>query len=151
MTTWTGTGRAGIALVVSLVGVLLIGLLVGLLGSPVAGLAVVVLTGAAIVGFMSNRVEVGAAGLAVQSGVFPFLHVRFPLEQIRQADAIDVNPWRWGGWGYRGSVRVFRRAAWILHKGEGIKLDLVGGGWFVVTVDDAATGAAELNQLLTSK
>ena len=151
MTTWTGTGRAGIALLASLVAVLLAGVLVAVLGSPLAGLAVVVLTGAIIVGFTSNRVEVGPAGLEVHSGVFPFLHVRFPLERIRHADAIDVNPWRWGGWGYRGSVRVFKRAAWILHRGEGIKLDLVGGGWFVVTVDDAATGAAALNELLTSK
>jgi hypothetical protein len=75
--------------------------------------------------------------------------VRFPLAEIDEVAAIEVQPSRWGGWGYRGSVSLFHRAAWILHGGPGIKLDLTGSRVFVVAVDDAEAGAAALTSLLT--
>ncbi len=151
MTTWTGTCRARSALLGSIAAVVLAGVIVAAAGSVGAGLIVVGLTAFLLAGLVSSRVEIGPDGLEVRSGVYSFVRVRLPLGRIRHAEAIDVNPWRWGGWGYRGSVRVFKRAAWILRKGEGIKVDLVGGGWFVVSVDDAAGGAAALSQLLTSR
>ena len=62
-------------------------------------------------------------------------------------EVIDVRPGEWGGWGYRGSVKVFGRAAVVLRAGTGIRVDLVGGRAFAVTVDDAETGARLLNDL----
>ena len=75
--------------------------------------------------------------------------VRFPLDEIEAATAIDVRPGQWGGWGYRGSVSLFHRAAWVLHRGPGIKLDLTRSRVFVVAVDDAEEGAAALQARLT--
>ena len=46
------------------------------------------------------------------------------LEDIVQVTVLDVRPLQWGGWGYRGSVRLFHQAAWVLHRGPGIRLDL---------------------------
>jgi hypothetical protein len=47
-------------------------------------------------------------------------------------------------------LSLFGRAAVVLRGGEGLRLDLSRGRIFVVTVDDAATGAAVLAQKLAS-
>ena len=36
----------------------------------------------------------------------------------------DVSPMRWGGWGYRGSIKMFGRGAVIQRAGPGIQIDL---------------------------
>ena len=68
-----------------------------------------------------------------------------PLRRIAHAAAVGVVP---AGWNYRGSLRIFGRAAVIVHRGEGLELSLTGRQSFVVTVDDAATAAALLNDEL---
>jgi hypothetical protein len=73
---------------------------------------------------------------------------RIGLDRISSAHSIDMQPMKWGGWGYRGSVRFFRRAAIVLRKGKGIRLDLTNGAVFAVTIDDAETGAQLLNSLV---
>lgn len=98
--------------------------------------------------FVSVRVTVGAHGLRARSGLVPWPSIHLPLDRITAADEIDVRPRSWGGWGYRGSVRVLRRAAWLLRAGPGIKLTLTDGRVFVVTVDKADEGVAVLQRLL---
>ena len=46
------------------------------------------------------------------------------------------------GWGYRGSLRLFGRAAVVVRRGERLELSLMGEQSFVVTVDGSATAAA---------
>ena len=73
---------------------------------------------------------------------------RIGIDAIRQATAIDVRPSAWGGWGYRGSLRLNRRAAVVVRAGEGLRLDLRGGRVFLVTVDGAVNAAGLLNDTL---
>jgi hypothetical protein len=72
-------------------------------------------------------------------GTLGFPRVSIPIDQIAQVSTLDIKPIRWGGWGYRGSLRAFKRAAMIVRAGEGIRIDLNGGRIFIVTVDDATT------------
>jgi len=92
---------------------------------------------------------IGAKGVRV-SGPFGLPYMTLPLDRIVRAEALDVHPMSWGGWGYRGSLRFMHRAAWIVRSGPGIRLDLRDDRTFVVTVDGAEEAAAVVNGLLTS-
>lgn len=100
--------------------------------------------GIVVAAFAKVTVAADGDGVHVASGVWPLPRLTIRLDRIESIEAIDVNPWRWGGWGYRGALRMFKRAAWIVRAGPGLKLSLTGGRTFVVTVDDAAEGAAAL-------
>jgi hypothetical protein len=149
VTAWTGRAQAGTTLITSIVVVLVLSIVIAVVGgAPLMGVAMAAVVCLVLIAFVSIDVTVDERGLTVASGALPFVRVRFPLERITSAEAIDVNPWRWGGWGYRGSVRIFRRAAWVLRRGPGIKVNLARGRVFVVTVDDAEAGAAALQRRL---
>jgi hypothetical protein len=62
----------------------------------------------------------------------------------------EVDPRRYGGWGYRGSLRLYRRAALNLRKGAGLRLELHDGRVFVVTVDDADTASQRMRPMLAA-
>ena len=94
------------------------------------------------------RVSVDARGLRIRYGLLPRPVTSVPLDDIRRAERIDLAPFQWGGWGYRGSRKAFGRAAVVLRAGDAIKLQLTDGSEFAVTVNDAATGAALLAGLL---
>jgi uncharacterized membrane protein len=94
------------------------------------------------------KVSVDVRGLRIRYGLLPWPVTSVPLDHIRRAERIDLRPLEWGGWGYRGSRKVFARAAVVLRGGDAIKLQLTDGSEFAVTVDDAATGAALLADLL---
>ena len=114
---------------------------------PVVG--IVMYASAAIVALFGwIHVSADRRGLTVRYGPFGWPRTRIDLDRIEQATVIDVEPSRHGGWGYRGSVRVFGRAAVVVRAGEGIRLDLRGDKRFTVTVDDAATGAGTINDLI---
>jgi hypothetical protein len=95
----------------------------------------------------SVRVTAGAHGLRVRPGVLRWPAVHLPLARIVRADAIDLRPLRWGGWGYRGSLRFLRRAAWVVRRGPGLRVELTNGDVFAVTVDHPDQAAAVLNGL----
>lgn len=101
---------------------------------------------AGAVSSLFSRIEVFAdrRGLTVHYGLVSWPRTRIPIERIEAAAPIDVSPAKWGGWGYRGSVTLFRRAAVVLRGGPGIHLTLTGGKVFVVTVDDPGTACAVL-------
>jgi hypothetical protein len=67
---------------------------------------------------------------------------RWPRMSLSLADVAtievidDIAPLRYGGWGYRGSLRLYRRAALVLRRGPGLRVKLRDGRVFVVTVDD---------------
>ncbi|WP_188193672.1 hypothetical protein [Nonomuraea sp. SYSU D8015] len=83
--------------------------------------------------------------LTVRGGV-PFLFPRrITLEQIETAERVEIDPRQWG-WGWR--LRKRRKHAVVVRRGEALLVALRGGGEFIVTVDDAAVGAAEIRQAL---
>jgi len=74
------------------------------------------------------RLEVRYAfGLLVQG---------FPASSILSAAAVTRSMMEMGGWGYRGSLRLFRYAALVTRSGVALELRLVNGRRFVVTVDE---------------
>jgi hypothetical protein len=116
--------------------------------SPLSG-AIVVVAGVALASFSSLHVIASSRGVRVR-GALGWPRLTLPLDRIDSAEAITVQPMQWGGWGYRGSLRLFRRAAWVVRRGGGLKLNLRDGKIFVVTVDHAEEAAAVLNGLLAT-
>jgi hypothetical protein len=96
---------------------------------------------------LAFHVRVDDSGLHVESVLgIPRFHV--PLGDIESAARVDVNPMgEFGGWGLRQSTG--RRFGVVLRAGEAIEVLRRGGKRFVVTVDDAATGAALLEALVS--
>ncbi len=112
-----------------------------ILGLTSIGTALVVMAFASVSVFVDRR------GLSVRYGPLPWPVSRIPLSSIEEANAMDVRPMEHGGWGYRGSRKLFGKAAVVVRGGEGIRLALRDGTEFVVTVDDADRGAGVLNDL----
>ena len=100
--------------------------------------------------FASVEVSVSAAGVRVRSGPLHWPGVSFDLHEIERAAAVEIKGIRWG-WGYRGSLRLFRKAAWLLRTGPALELHLSGGRTFSVTADDADEAAAVVNGLLAHR
>ena len=68
------------------------------------------------------------------------------IEEVEEAVVVQVNPLReFGGWGIRTGVGG--RIGVVMRGGEALEVVRTGGRRVVVTVDDAATGAALLNTL----
>ncbi len=90
----------------------------------------------------SVRALASASGVSVTYGPLRWPRQHIALDQITGAESTEVSP---VSWGYRGSLRLFGRAAVILRGGEALRLDLVGHRSFLLTVDDAAIAAALIN------
>ena len=145
---WTGRAHLTwwIPLALIAIGVLLVLLARSAVGAlPSAVLLLVYLA------FGWIRVSVDVQGLRIRYGLLPRPVTSVPLDDIRRAERIDLAPFQWGGWGYRGSRKAFSRAAVVLRGGDAIRLQLTDGSEFAVTVDDASTGAAVLADLLARK
>ncbi len=95
------------------------------------------------------RATVDRAGLTLS--YFPFLG--WPRTRIRTSEIVSVRaghvePREHAGWGYRGSLRIYGKAALNLRRGPGLFLELTGGRKFVVTLDDAEAAAQALRSQL---
>jgi hypothetical protein len=115
-----------------------------LLAGLLTGIALLLLVFAATT--LAFHVRVDDTGLHVDSvlGV-PRFHV--PLTDVISAARVEVNPMgEFGGWGLRLSSG--RRFGVVLRTGEAIEVLRRSGKRFVVTVDDAGTGAALLEALV---
>lgn len=96
-------------------------------------------------------VSVDQRGLWVRWGSFGLWRTGVRLGDVVTAEAIEIQPLEWGGWGYRGSLRLMGRAAVVLRKGPGLRLQLRGDRVLAVTVDDADTAAGLLNDLVARR
>ena len=110
--------------------------------------ALLVALGLLLASFATVLVTIDGRGIAIRSGLIGWPRVRFPLSLIEEAEPAEVRPIGLGGWGYRGSLRLFKRAAWVLRAGEGRRLQMRGGQHFLVSIDDAGEAAAVLNGLV---
>lgn len=106
---------------------------------------IALLLGIVLVAMMSWVVRVDSDGLRVRSAIgFPRTEV--PVNEVERVDVIDVSPMReFGGWGWR--VGRGGRVGIIVRPGESLLVERSGGRSIVVTVDDAATGAALLRTM----
>jgi len=103
------------------------------------------LSGLAVLTFASLNVRADRHGLHVKYGLLPWPRTHIHVGEIRTASVIDIRPMEWGGWGYRGSLKLMNQAAVVHRAGPGLRLDLTGGKVFAVTVDNPETPAALLN------
>jgi hypothetical protein len=107
----------------------------------VLGLAI----GLTLVVFLHWTVVVGEVGLTVRSALSRPRFV-IPLNEVEMAEVVQVRPLpEFGGWGIRGGKGG--RVGVIIRKGPALQVHRSGGRIFLVTVDDAETGAALLNTL----
>lgn len=133
--TWRGCSRWPIA-VIGVVGVGLVaaGVVTGAILVAAVGLSVGLLAEA----FLRIEVSLDDTHLRTAFGLLRWPVVRIPLAEIERLEYVaDLRPARYGGWGYRGSLTLLKRAAVILRRGEGVIFALTGGRRFIVTVDDA--------------
>ena len=108
------------------------------------GLTLVLLLAAATT--LAFRVRVDGTGLHVDSVLgIPRFHV--PLADVASAARVHVEPMgEFGGWGLR--LGAGHRFGVVLRRGDAIEVTRRSGKRFVVTVDDARTGAALLEALV---
>ncbi|MDE0545789.1 DUF1648 domain-containing protein [Microbacterium sp. C7(2022)] len=103
----------------------------------IVGVVMVVAVGATT----TFRVAVTEAGMRVRS-VWGVPRFGVAAADVQQVQVIEVNPMgEFGGWGVRAAPG---RLGVVLRSGEAIKVTRRGGKSLLVTVDDAATGAALL-------
>ena len=120
----------------------------GLLAGGAAGWILVgsaVVVALALTWASTVRVTASEQGLRIAFGPFGVPSKRMPLERIERAEAAEIEPLRWGGWGYRWAGPG--RSAVVVRRGPGLVLELRGGGRFAVTVDEPAPAAGLLNDL----
>lgn len=143
---WSGTAHAPRGYIALPIGsIVLIVILFTVVGVPVWLTAVVSLVLGSLFSMLSWVVVVDRWGLSA-TGALGFPRFRIPLENVIAARATTLNAFsEFGGWG----VRLGRSGAWgvVVRSGSAIEVERKRGAPFVVTVDDAGTGAALLTAL----
>lgn len=116
--------------------------------APVAScLAVAV----AVTALAEVHVRVDDQAMTIAFGPLGFPRMHIAVDRIAHAEKMTVQPMANGGWGYRGSLTAFGRAAVVIRGGEGLRLALRDNKTMVVTVDDAETGAGLINDLVARR
>ena len=113
------------------------------------GVHVLVIVSLALMG--SLRVSVNERALQIRYGQLGWPRQRIALDRIRAAEPFDLVPIDHEGWGYRGSLRLFGRAAVVVRAGPALRLELEGNKRFAVTVDDAETAARLINAFVSRR
>lgn len=114
------------------------------------GVVLVAMLALAILFLLTLRIVVGVVStpkgpsLQVAYGPGGFVRQVFGPEEIVSVSAHDVSFVQSGGWGYRGSLVVLRRATLATRRGVALQLHLTGGRRFTVTVDDPEAFVAAL-------
>lgn len=119
----------------------------GVTTAVVSGLAMVI-AGIAVLVLARVELTVDRRGMRLTSTWTRIPLMRVPLERIESCGWEQVTPGQWGGWGYRISGRG---VAYVVRSGPGLVARLRGGQARMVTVPDAAGGAAALGALLAGR
>lgn len=152
LVSWTNQARLGTPAIV----VVSVAMVAGIVASALATVtsdgrawpSFAIIVGVALLGATTFwfRVAADRRGLTVR-GMLGWPRKRIALDDIRSVQVVAVNPVaEFGGWGWRWTVGG--RSGIVLRVGEGIEVTQANGRRFVVTVDDAGTGAAVLAGLL---
>ena len=145
--TWTAEARWAVP---TAVGVVLFGVGLSLLVQVPLPAVVAVVVSVVVVQFRRITVTVDDTHLRTAFAWPGWVRVRIPLADIERLEYVpDLRPVRYGGWGYRGSLRLLKKAAVILRRGPGVIFALTGDRRYIVTVDDAETLAEVVQSRLT--
>jgi hypothetical protein len=112
-----------------------------------AWVTAVVLVVVFLLAFTSVRVTVAARGVTVRYGATRVRLTRIPLHRIASAEAVERDAFGIG-FPMPGHLLVFGNASVVLRSGPALELTLRDGKRFLVSVDDAATAAALVNDLV---
>lgn len=116
-------------------------------GLPLWASVAVFVVMAAASSLLGWHVVVDRRGLRA-TGLYGFPRVSVPLDRVESAAPVEVEAvGQFGGWGMR--VDRLGRRGLIVRSGEAIEVARVGRAPLVITVPDAATGAALLTALST--
>ena len=140
---WTGTCRSRWATPVALA-LLALSVAVALI-SPIWTAAVLVASSALIMLFREVTVTIDRRELVVRFSAPWSWPMRIKRKDIESVEVESINPAKWVGWGYRGSMRLFKRAAVVLRKGDALRLNLKNGRTLLITVDGAEGAVAVLD------
>ena len=99
--------------------------------------------------FLSAHLWIDTDGVHARMGRIGWPNVDIPLNEIESAEVSDIRPMSWGGWGYRGNLKMFKRAAIIMRSGPGVRLQLTEGRVFVMTVDHPEQAVEALHHVRT--
>ncbi|GAA0357973.1 DUF1648 domain-containing protein [Microbispora corallina] len=121
--------------------------LAGLSPTPWATSVVLAVVGLAGLALSTVSVKVGPEGLRVSFGPLRWPSRHVPLDRIERAWVEDRRPADVGGWGFRGLPGM---ATIMIRGGECLVVRYTSGGQLGISVDDAATGAALLNALVSA-
>ena len=94
-----------------------------------------------LVTFSSVRVAAEPDGVTIDIGPFGWPRHHIPIDEIAGAEAFEIKPMAYGGWGYR--VRSGVRA-YVIRSGPAIRIARMTGPDTLVTVDDAPIGALSI-------
>jgi hypothetical protein len=135
---WSGSASNGWFAAFSVVPILFAVLLEPLWTVLMIAVAIVV------VAFASVRVAVDSDGVTVEIGPFGWPSQHISVGEITGAEAFEVRPMAYGGYGYRvrSGVRAF-----IIRGGPAIRIGRATGPDTLVTVDDAPIGAVSIAAL----
>ncbi|MGV8877232.1 MAG: hypothetical protein ACOH1K_06955, partial [Rhodoglobus sp.] len=141
----TRIGTPVIILLLAIFGALAIFLIARAIINPTALLlpgTVAILALVLAMGTVSWRVTIDQRGLSVRSSI-GWPRIRLAPEQIASVAVVQVDPLgEFGGYGWRWDSEG--RSGVVLAKGDAIEVTKLNGKRFVVTVHDAASGAAVL-------
>src|SRR5690606_7144766 len=101
--------------------------------------------------FSVVRVTVDRHGVRIKCGHLGLFGRSLALADITGAEAFDLVPLAYGGWGYRGSLWLMNRAAIVVRRGTALRLALQTGKALSVTVDGADVGASLINGMLRAR
>jgi hypothetical protein len=141
---WTGRARSRWAWPAAVL-LIVVGVIVGAAAAQWTPAIVLLVIGVTTLAFTSVRVTVAARGITVGYGPLGLRLTRIPLRRIASAVALEQASFSFG---YRGNLFMLGAAAVVVRRGPALRLTLGDGKTFLVTVDDAATGAALLNDLI---
>jgi hypothetical protein len=146
---WTAGARWAVPAAVGMVVVCVaLSVAVGLVVPAIAG----VVAGLLIVEFRRIEVTVDETHLCTAFAFPGLIRVRIPLADIERLGYVaDLRPVRYGGWGYRGSLRLLKKAAVVLRRGPAVIFALSGDRRYIVTVDDAESLARTVHERIQNR
>ena len=92
-------------------------------------------------------VTIDRRGVTIAYGPFGWPRQTVPLADVARAEPTRIDPWRVGGWGYRKVPTRPGVTAVVLRGGDGLRIVRADGRELLVTIPDAAAGAALLEAL----
>jgi hypothetical protein len=98
--------------------------------------------------FSNVRVKVDRHGVHIKCGYLGLIRCNVALGDITRAEVFHLAPMAHGGWGYRGSLWLMKRAAIVVRGGTALRLALASGKELSVTVDNADDGASLINGMV---